>query len=171
MISSKHHLHLLSLTLVLLKTGRVSSLLGFGRDLGSCPAPPFRTEPADLAWPEGCPDFAPCCSEYGYCQTRETWELGTIFRDCNGESNGLDLPLRTLQAELAERNAGNEAADDELLGVEGVSLEELVEALEDLQREEAEEAKATEENSINELQSEKDSDRGDKGRNSNKNGN
>ena len=26
---------------------------------------------------------------------------------------------RTLQAELAERNAGNEAAGDELLGVEG----------------------------------------------------
>ena len=80
----------------MVETGRVSSLLGFGRDLGSCPAPPFRTDPADLAWPEGCPDFAPCCSEYGYCQTRETWELGTIFRDCNGESNGLDLPLRSV---------------------------------------------------------------------------
>ena len=79
----------------MVQTGRVSCLLGFGRDLGSCPAPPFRTDPADLAWPEGCPDFAPCCSEYGYCQTRETWELGTIFRDCNGESNGLDLPLRS----------------------------------------------------------------------------
>ena len=77
-------------------TGKVSSLLGFGRGLGSCPAPPFRTDSADLAWPEGCPDFAPCCSEYGYCQTRESWELGTIFRDCNGESNGLDLPLRSV---------------------------------------------------------------------------
>ena len=72
----------------------VSSLLGAGRGLGSCPAPPFRTDPADLAWPDGCPDWASCCSEYGYCQTRETWELGTVFRDCNGESNGLDLPLR-----------------------------------------------------------------------------
>ena len=72
----------------------VSSLLGAGLGLGSCPAPPFRTDPADLAWPDGCPDWASCCSEYGYCQTRETWELGTVFRDCNGESNGLDLPLR-----------------------------------------------------------------------------
>merc|ERR1719278_659613 len=150
MISSKHHRHLLSLALVLVGSATVNSLLGSGRGLGSCPAPPFRTDPADLAWPDSCPDFAPCCSEYGYCQTRESWELGTIFRDCNGESNGLALPLRTLQAELAERNAGNEAAGDELLGVEGVSLEELVEALEDLQREEAEEAKANEENNINE---------------------
>ena len=63
-----------------------------GTGEGSCKAPPFRAE--TVAWPDGCPDYAPCCSEYGYCQTRETWELGTIFRDCNGESNGLDLPLR-----------------------------------------------------------------------------
>ena len=51
---------------------------------------------------------------------RETWEDGTLFRDCNGESNGLELPLRELQAELVEKNAGREVADDNLLGLEGL---------------------------------------------------
>ena len=43
---------------------------GAGEGLGSCPAPPFRAAAESLAWPEGCPDWAPCCSEYGFCQTR-----------------------------------------------------------------------------------------------------
>merc|ERR1719278_2305513 len=98
MISSRHHLHLLSLALVLVHTGRVTSLLGFGRGLGSCPAPPFRTDPADLAWPEGCPDWASCCTEYGYCHPRASRDQ-QLFRDCNGESNGSQLPPDTLQAE------------------------------------------------------------------------
>ena len=51
---------------------------------------------------------------------RETWEDGTLFRDCNGESNGLELPLRELQAELVEKNAGREVAGDDLLGLEGL---------------------------------------------------
>lgn len=115
----------------------VSGLLGAGEGPGSCLAPPFRAEPESVAWPEGCPAWAPCCSEYGFCQTRsgascdqenialnemfrETWEDGTLFRDCNGESNGLELPLRTLQAELVEKNAGREVAGDDLLGLEGL---------------------------------------------------
>ena len=53
-------------------------------------------------------------------RVRETWEDGTLFRDCNGESNGLELPLRELQAELVEKNAGREVADDNLLGLEGL---------------------------------------------------
>ena len=36
---------------------------------GSCKAPPYRAE--TVAWPEGCPDHAPCCSEYGYCHARD----------------------------------------------------------------------------------------------------
>merc|ERR1711971_1304909 len=71
----------------------------------------------------------------------------------------------------AERNAGNQAAGDDLLGAEGVSLQELVQALEELQREEAEaaqqaESTASQENEEN-TNDEKDSN---KGRNSNKNG-
>ena len=58
--------------LVLLSQGAhlVSCLLGSGQGAGSCLAPPFRADPEDVAWPEGCPDWAPCCSEYGFCQTR-----------------------------------------------------------------------------------------------------
>ena len=43
-----------------------------------------------------------------------------MFRDCNGETNGLELPLRELQAELVEKRAGREVADDILLGLEGL---------------------------------------------------
>ena len=48
--------------------------LGFGD--GSCRAPPFRSE--SVQWLDGCPDFAPCCSEYGYCHTRAMIFLVTI---------------------------------------------------------------------------------------------
>ena len=40
-----------------------------GTGEGSCKAPPFRAE--TVAWPDGCPDYAPCCSEYGYCHARD----------------------------------------------------------------------------------------------------
>ena len=40
-----------------------------GTGEGSCKAPPYRAE--TVAWPEGCPDYAPCCSEYGYCHARD----------------------------------------------------------------------------------------------------
>ena len=40
-----------------------------GTGEGSCKAPPYRAE--TVAWPEGCPDHAPCCSEYGYCHARD----------------------------------------------------------------------------------------------------
>ena len=47
-------------------TGMVSAA---GTGEGSCKAPPYRAE--TVAWPEGCPDYAPCCSEYGYCHARD----------------------------------------------------------------------------------------------------
>ena len=75
-----------------------AGLLGAGRGDGSCAAPPFRADTADLAWPGGCPAWAPCCTEYGYCHPRAGWEQ-ELFRDCNGESNGIPLPPDTLQAE------------------------------------------------------------------------
>ena len=41
-------------------------LLGAGTGEGSCAAAPFRAY--EVKWPYGCPSFAPCCSEYGYCR-------------------------------------------------------------------------------------------------------
>ena len=49
---------------------RASCLLGAGEGAGSCLAAPFRADPDNVAWPEGCPEWAECCSEYGFCQTR-----------------------------------------------------------------------------------------------------
>ena len=85
-----------------------AGLLGAGRGDGSCAAPPFRADPADLAWPEGCPAWASCCTEYGYCHPRASWDQ-QLFRDCNGESNGSQLPPDTLQAEA---EAGGELSGE-----------------------------------------------------------
>ena len=41
-------------------------LLGAGHGEGSCAAPPFRAYA--VKWSYGCPGFAPCCSEFGYCR-------------------------------------------------------------------------------------------------------
>ena len=61
-------------------------LLGAGTGGGSCAAAPFRCirrifilgnffltveqkfRSTSLQWPLGCPESAPCCSEFGYCQ-------------------------------------------------------------------------------------------------------
>jgi len=74
-----------------------AQLLGAGTGVGSCRAFPYRAEEVD--W-EVCPQEVPCCNEYGYCRSREEWnELQ--FRDCNGVSNGIDLPKQVLQLENA----------------------------------------------------------------------
>ena len=41
-------------------------LLGYGKGEGSCAAAPFRSY--EVKWAYGCPPFAPCCSEFGYCR-------------------------------------------------------------------------------------------------------
>ena len=51
-----------------------AGLLGAGKGEGSCAAPPFRAY--EVQWAYGCPSFAPCCSEYGYCRPLEEWEYG-----------------------------------------------------------------------------------------------
>ena len=56
-------------------------LLGYGTGEGSCAAAPFRSQ--WVKWSYGCPAFAPCCSEFGYCRPLSEWEYGA-FRDCNG---------------------------------------------------------------------------------------
>merc|ERR1711909_36916 len=57
----------------------------------------------------GCPATAPCCSEYGYCQTESNWHAG-VFRDCNGVSNGIPLPEETIHAENIAASHGDTAA-------------------------------------------------------------
>ena len=76
----------------------LAGLLGAGRGEGSCAAPPFRAPTEELKWSEGCPEWAACCTEYGYCQPKASWEA-QLFRDCNGESNGMELPAETVQGE------------------------------------------------------------------------
>merc|ERR1712025_1378543 len=82
-------------------------LLGAGTGDGSCAAAPFRS--LSVYWPGGCPASAPCCSEYGYCQTEENWVLGK-FRDCNGKSNGTPLAADVIAAETAAAAQGDAAA-------------------------------------------------------------
>merc|ERR1711971_523828 len=71
--------------------------LGAGSGTGSCRAFPFRA--AEVDW-DVCPPQLPCCNEYGYCRTREEWGLQN-FRDCNGASNGIELPDSVLELENA----------------------------------------------------------------------
>merc|ERR1711962_445992 len=71
-------------------------LLGAGTGGGSCAAAPFRS--TSLQWPLGCPESAPCCSEFGYCQIEANWHAG-LFRDCNGVSNGRPLEPAAIAAE------------------------------------------------------------------------
>jgi len=73
-----------------------SVLLGAGTGLGSCAAPPYRA--TKVHWVYGCPPFASCCTELGFCRSQAEWEAGD-FRDCNGITNGRPLPDETLKAE------------------------------------------------------------------------
>jgi len=79
-------------------------LLGAGTGAGSCRAAPYRA--VVVQWAGGCPAHASCCSEYGYCRTKEEWLAGG-FRDCNGESNGSALAQDAVAAEEAAAAAGD----------------------------------------------------------------
>merc|ERR1719285_1177724 len=83
-----------------------AGLLGAGTGEGSCAAAPFRA--VAVKWPLGCPSFAPCCTEYGYCRKAEEWATGN-FRDCNGISNGLPLPESVFVAENQAAALGDTA--------------------------------------------------------------
>merc|ERR1711970_1309065 len=50
-------------------------LLGAGTGDGSCRAAPYRA--VVVQWAGGCPAHASCCSEYGYCRTKEEWLEGS----------------------------------------------------------------------------------------------
>jgi len=91
-----------------------AGLLGAGTGHGSCAAFPFRTD--DLDHVAGCPRYAECCTEFGYCHPRESWEAG-YFRDCNGESNGQPLPGTVIRLEAAEAAKGDDRVTAQVLGI------------------------------------------------------
>merc|ERR1712172_199086 len=93
--SSKEVFHLFTFFLQSVASQQLA--LGAGSGTGSCRAFPFRA--AEVDW-DVCPPQLPCCNEYGYCRTREEWGLQN-FRDCNGASNGIELPDSVLELENA----------------------------------------------------------------------
>merc|ERR1711936_117799 len=97
------HMELLGAVL-LLAAGSQAGLLGAGAGDGSCGAAPNRA--VTVQWVAGCPEYASCCSEYGYCRAREEWQAGG-FRDCNGQSNATPLPAETIIAELTAAAQGD----------------------------------------------------------------
>merc|ERR1711935_127117 len=91
-----------------------AGLLGAGEGHGSCAAFPNRGQLLDHVG--GCPRWAECCTEFGYCHGRENWEKG-YFRDCNGQSNGQPLPGTVIRLEAAEAAKGDSKVDAEFLGI------------------------------------------------------
>merc|ERR1719412_1414594 len=85
-------------TLLARMPGSAGGLLGAGEGEGSCAAAPFRAH--HVQWSYGCPAFAPCCSEFGFCRPLAEWQYGE-FRDRNGVSNGTPLSHQVLEAEQA----------------------------------------------------------------------
>merc|ERR1711978_725845 len=83
--------------------------MGAGTGEGSCPAAPFRANAAAIKWTLGCPAGAECCTEYGYCRSQAEWVAGA-FRDCNGVSNGRELPADAIAAENEAAAYGDTAA-------------------------------------------------------------
>merc|ERR1712013_172095 len=95
--------------LVSLSASCHAGLLGAGTGEGSCPAAPFRANAAAIKWTLGCPAGAECCTEYGYCRSQAEWVAGA-FRDCNGVSNGRELPADAIAAENEAAAYGDTAA-------------------------------------------------------------
>merc|ERR1712243_202799 len=97
----------LAVVCVFLSASCHAGLLGAGTGEGSCAAAPFRS--VAVKWAGGCPAYASCCSEYGYCRPEAEWAAGS-FRDCNGVSNGTPLPEDALQAEAIAAASGDASA-------------------------------------------------------------
>ena len=57
-----------TLLLLIFVTVTKCGLLGSGTGQGSCAAAPFRAK--EVQWVHGCPYFASCCSEFGYCRPK-----------------------------------------------------------------------------------------------------
>merc|ERR1711962_713986 len=93
-----------------------AGLLGAGHGAGSCAAFPNRTPSYELDHIAGCPRYAECCSEFGYCHSRDSWESGN-FRDCNGVSNGQPLEGGVIREEAMEAAKGDGKVTPDFLGV------------------------------------------------------
>jgi len=91
-----------------------AGLLGAGTGHGSCPAFPNRSD--DIDHVGGCPKYAECCTEFGYCHPIESWENG-YFRDCNGKSNGQPLPGSVIRLEAEQAALGNSQLSADFLGI------------------------------------------------------
>jgi len=91
-----------------------AGLLGAGQGHGSCAAFPYREQLVDHVG--GCPRWAECCTEYGYCHGRDQWEKG-YFRDCNGESNGQPLPGSVIRLEAEQAASGDSEVTATVLGI------------------------------------------------------
>ena len=76
-----------------------AGLLGAGTGDGSCAASPYRAAEAELAWPQGCPEWAACCTEYGYCHPRVSSLVDIIYFV-------LYIELTYLPTDYAFRKAG-----------------------------------------------------------------
>jgi len=85
-----------------------------GTGHGSCASFPFRTD--DIDHVGGCPRYAECCTEFGYCHGKDSWEAG-YFRDCNGKSNGQPLPGTVIRLEAAEAAKGEDRVTAQVLGI------------------------------------------------------
>ena len=72
--------------LLLLVTPSLAGLLGAGQGEGSCAAPPFRAP--YVKWSGGCPGFAPCCTEYGYCRPLVSDDILILTREVMGPNGG-----------------------------------------------------------------------------------
>merc|ERR1719219_1784238 len=101
-------------------------LLGAGTGEGSCAAFPFRA--AAVKWALGCPAYASCCTEYGYCRGEDEWRAGG-FRDCNGVSNGRPLPADAINAENNAAAAGDTRGVALLVVAAGVDVKLVVGAV------------------------------------------
>ena len=89
-----------TLTVLLLSVDVDCGLLGAGEGHGSCPAFPFRG--SDLDHVAGCPRYAECCTEYGYCHPRVTKPIQYIL------SPGLLLYIHTSRWVVDQARDGNQ---------------------------------------------------------------
>lgn len=87
------------LPILALSSTTEAGLLGAGTGDGSCAASPYRAAEAELAWPEGCPEWAACCTEYGYCHPRVSSLVDIIYFV-------LYIELTYLPTDYAFRKAG-----------------------------------------------------------------
>jgi len=104
----------LALVLICGAATSYAGLLGAGTGHGSCAAFPFRAD--DLDHVGGCPRYAECCTEFGYCHSKDSWEAG-YFRDCNGASNGQPLPGSVIRLEAAQSAKGESQVTAQVLGI------------------------------------------------------